>query len=204
VNKIPVAAEVSVGSTLERAVDEWAARVFAELNDDNPRVAVYFDKPLAGTIFSHSHRSGDLKGALTPLLHRLSRFLQDPPRAQQPERDEPTAESMDDVTTMFAAKYAGGLLSAYRDIVKRGVALQEEIVEAEQSETYPSSDLAQAVGSWANRCVTFANDPKGPLTADQRRAFRASPPAPASFTTLASVVNANVAALRSVRDLFEP
>jgi len=118
------------------------------------------------------------------------------------ERAEPADPAAVAAIEMLEMKYANALVSAYQDIVRIGLELEHELVEAAQTER-DAGELFGRAAAWCDRCLAWANDPKLGLTVDQRRAFRARP-AQVSLEATTARVEANRGALRSVKALIDP
>lgn len=113
------------------------------------------------------------------------------------------SEPPSDLETIFAAKYAQALLSAYRDIVTQGEELNLAVKGVPPHNPVPS-ELQERIASWATRCIVWANDTNGPLSHEQRQIFRGAPTGPLPRDLLANIVTDNLNALQAVRDLIEP
>lgn len=114
-------------------------------------------------------------------------------------RDQPT-----ELEQLFAAKYGQALLSAYRDIVNQGVQLEQELVEAVQTQRPHAADVRVRAVAWCERCLLFANDPNLGLDGEQRCMFRAAQEVGRPLGDIATDVEANLTALQTIRDFLEP
>lgn len=115
------------------------------------------------------------------------------------------ARAPSDLEYMLAAKYAQAVLSAYRDIVNAG----EDLLGQLRSGVYRGrspSEVCQLGRRWVERSLLWANDPNGPLTAEEREAFQPVPTtgSPVNRSPIETAIEANLHALRAVRDRVEP
>jgi len=130
-------------------------------------------------------------------------WLSDIDRAVAGVVEDLMSEPPSDLETVFAAKYAQALLSAYRDIVNQGEELHLAVERVPPHNPVPS-ELQERIASWATRCIVWANDTNGPLSHEQRQMFRGAPTGPLPRDLLANIVTDNLNALQAVRDLIEP
>ena len=113
------------------------------------------------------------------------------------------ARAPSDLEHMLTAKHAQALVSAYRDIVRIGKELLAEL-EAGSRRGRGPAELRLTAERWIERSHLWADDPNGPLSENQRRAFLDAPVSPPpSYAVLAEVVAANLDALEAVRDAIE-
>ena len=114
------------------------------------------------------------------------------------------ARAPSDLEFMLAAKYAQAVLSAYRDIVRSGDDLVGELRAGTERGRDPG-DLRLRAERWIERSLVWADDPHGPLTAEERQAFVRMPGGPPpSYELLAHAVTTNLDALHAVRYKVEP
>jgi len=88
-------------------------------------------------------------------------WLSDIDRAVAGVVEDLMSEPPSDLETVFAAKYAQALLSAYRDIVNQGEELHLAVERVPPHNPVPS-ELQERIASWATRCIVWANDTNGP------------------------------------------
>lgn len=117
-------------------------------------------------------------------------------------RESMSPDTPSDLLTLLATKRSIALVSAYRDILRIGIALKDELIAANQSTEEASPDLRERVGAWCNRCIAWAND--APLSLAQNRMFRADPTSTGTTRDWLEAVSMNVAALWSVHEQFDP